>query len=125
MDYGCTSGLREQNSKRLLPIGHKARMDICLEMNSPLQRTIVVKFDPVAADIIAAPHLANFVEEGDHMEMLRAFDKNPSFGADGSHPPGGSFDTIGNNCMFDFVETARSLDPDGSIHIQSDDRSKL
>ena len=57
-------------------------MDIGLNMESAFQRAFVEKFDPIFFHVEAAAHFAEFIEEGDHVQMLRAFDKDLPFRAD-------------------------------------------
>ena len=100
-------------------------MHICLQMDAPLQGPIVEKFDPIALDIESAAHFADFIQESDHIEVLRAFNKNAPFGADGCHAPGGRFNAVRDDCMLHFIKSASALDADGPIDIEGDDGSKL
>src|ERR1700722_12472804 len=100
-------------------------MDIRLQMQSALQWSIIEKFNAVALNIKAAADFPNFIQKSHHIMVLRPFNKNAPSGTYRRHPPRSGFDPVRNDCMLDFIKTARPLYADGPINIHRDDRPKL
>src|SRR6476659_4838981 len=103
-------GLGQGDDERLLPVRHESGVHVCFEDQGVELAAAVVEADAVVADVHAAADLAVRVQEGHHVALGGAFDKDVAAGDQGRGSPGGGLVAVREGAVIVAAEVTDALD---------------
>ncbi len=117
--------LGERDDQRLLPVGHESRMHVGLHLHRLEGAPRVVEADAVLMHLEGAAGLAEDVEEGHQLLLLRAADEDVALGGERRGGPAGGLVAVEDGAMGVAAQRLDALDEDRAVRLDPDDRAHL
>ena len=118
-------GLRQSHHERLLPVGHEARVHVGLDSHGLEVAARMPETNALVRHLEFAAHLAEHVEERDHLRLGGTLDENVTVRGERGGRPGRRLDAIRQRRVRVPLQFLDTLDAEGAINVHRNDCAHL